>query len=111
MDCIDNNICNCKRECKCNSGYECCSEDTKNSTFGMCVQIGCCDKKRGIPSKDCLDNKKCKNKVLSYPNDFENFEYHTREGFNDKFIIKNYILIIILIIMIFFYKKMLKSYK
>jgi predicted nucleic acid-binding Zn ribbon protein len=96
MDCIDNNICNCKRDCKCDYGYECCIQDAKNPTLGICVKTGCCDKKRGLPSKDCLESKKCKN--------VENYNEPTKKDIS-------FLLLLILTLLLIFYKKMLKSYK
>jgi hypothetical protein len=55
MDCIQPNVCNCIRDCSCDEGYQCCSQEVPSgtSTYGMCVKQGFCDKKRGIPDKSC----------------------------------------------------------
>jgi hypothetical protein len=48
--CYQEKVCNCKRDCECEEGYECCSEDTKNPTMGLCVKKNTCNKKTGFCS-------------------------------------------------------------
>lgn len=56
--CYQKKVCNCVRDCNCDTGYECCSEEVPNGQqpiFGLCVAKGTCDQKRGMCS-----NKKIK---------------------------------------------------
>jgi hypothetical protein len=51
--CYQKKVCNCIKNCTCDVGYECCSEnipDGKSPIFGLCVARGTCDKKRGTCS-------------------------------------------------------------
>lgn len=58
MDCVQSNMCNCVRDCTCETGYQCCSQTTPTGrpTFGMCVKQGFCDSSRGIPVKSCKNS-------------------------------------------------------
>lgn len=60
MDCIQTGICNCLSDCKCDPGYQCCSQEVPKgkATYGMCVKAGHCDSKRGIPLKSCKNTNK-----------------------------------------------------
>jgi hypothetical protein len=48
--CYQKNVCNCVKDCKCENGYECCSQNYngKPPKYGLCVKKGTCDKERGI---------------------------------------------------------------
>lgn len=66
-------ICNCKKDCKCPQGFECCSENAPKgkALFGLCVKSGTCDTSRGI----CSSGKK------SPPFKTEKIVVNTEEGY------------------------------
>lgn len=81
MNCIQSKVCNCLRDCECDDGYSCCSEKASNGakpTFGMCVKNGFCDEKRGIPVKNCKDDKQ---KSLYTQDSLEEY-VRIREGYS-----------------------------
>lgn len=71
-------ICNCKRKCKCNSGYECCNQ-TSNNSLGICCKSGQCDKKNGI-CKDIEENKFSDVVLAEFGGSQESFEFSNRDG-------------------------------
>lgn len=81
MDCVQNRVCNCAKECTCDPGYSCCSQETPDgkAAYGLCVKDNECDKKRGLPLASCKDPSKIEK--------IEHFIRHrvipTREGYND----------------------------
>ena len=77
-NCYQENICNCVKDCKCDDGYECCSEyvpENKRPKYGLCVHKGTCDTKRGI----CNSKNKPNSKVIS-----ELYSEDIKEGFSIK---------------------------
>ena len=75
-NCYQENICNCVKDCKCDDGYECCSEyvpENKRPKYGLCVHKGTCDTKRGI----CNSKNKPNSKVIS-----ELYSEDIKEGFS-----------------------------
>lgn len=46
--CYQEKVCNCKRDCECEEGYECCSQQAKNPTLGLCVKKGTCNQTTGL---------------------------------------------------------------
>jgi hypothetical protein len=46
--CYQEKVCNCRRDCECDEGYECCSENTAKPTLGVCVKKDTCNKATGL---------------------------------------------------------------
>jgi len=79
-NCYQPNVCNCKKDCNCDEGYECCSQiyKGKDSTYGLCVKSGSCDKERGIcKSREKQIIRKEENNVS------ENYKVFQKENYND----------------------------
>jgi hypothetical protein len=76
--CYQNKVCNCIKQCKCDNGYECCSQEVpggKQPIFGLCVAKGTCDGKRGLCS-----NKKLKS-VEHFSENSENNQCYYKDIF------------------------------
>jgi hypothetical protein len=102
MECIQAEVCNCLKSCSCQNGYECCTENSSKPTLGICVEKGCCDGKRGLPSKKCRNSGNCQNKKTQlYSSDQKN-EIINKENYEDdnteKTYNKSFIILVILII-------------
>jgi hypothetical protein len=99
LPCVKNPITNCcdkSGNCdhkKCGEGHICCAQEPSlsggygSATLGICVKkdaqggMGNCDKKKGLPVKDCQEDTK--NNVNIPVEKYENFIVHTNEGYND----------------------------
>lgn len=79
MECVRDPSCNCEKDCKCPSGYECCTQNGNKGRLGICVKSGSknCDKNRGLPVRGCKDSS---NKFVPSES-YENFAITSREGY------------------------------
>lgn len=105
MECIQTEVCNCLKSCSCQNGYECCTENSSKPTLGICVEKGCCDGKRGLPSKKCRNSGNCQNKKTQlYSSDQKNEIINKEKTYNKSFIILIILIIIFGSLFLFFRK-------
>jgi hypothetical protein len=78
--CYQKNVCNCVKDCKCENGYECCSQNYngKPPKYGLCVKKGTCDKERGI-----CNSIKSSVEIIENVETYKNFIKENYENDND----------------------------
>jgi hypothetical protein len=74
-DCYQKNVCNCKKSCSCEEGYECCSQQADKQVLGLCVKKGTCNEATGL----CKSSKSSAKPIIS-----EFFSVISKENFKDE---------------------------